>query len=447
MALCVFGRVRMSLSLAMRVLVVNIFMFSLFLYPNRHFFMPRVLLQEIERKVLRFLTLSHGPNWECSRQLAHCMVHNFYDFPMSVVSCPLTKPGLTFAVARSPHWDAGDDDTHFFPILPPVGRLRSIFQAYCRNYTFRNFVGSWSSSSKTTFVFCINGWLVQNSIVGRLTWNIGCKHKDGTVPRCVAHYDTCPGVCLNLTDGFCWKHTSMLSSLLPDWSQHESLMNPYNVVSVPGPLIVSTICRVVSQCWTFTTASVTLPICLQSLMVDTASCYKNDGREACWRALSLSSLPFGMSWSPLPFIHQIEGSSTGQPAMSMVGALLSLSLPQTTTTRSVCPPLPTPGVTIYRSDGVCRGQGTIAETLAGWSAAVWSADARGLGAGIAFATARGVLVMIIPTIKCVHVCDSFSALHILWDVRHIYREFNQTADTLSNQAIDERDSNGFSAFW
>ena len=38
-------------------------------------------------------------------------------------------------------------------------------------------------------------------------------------------------------------------------------------------------------------------------------------------------------------------------------------------------------------------------------------------------------------------------LHISWDIRHIYREFNQTADTLSNQAIDERDSNGFSAFW
>ena len=49
--------------------------------------------------------------------------------------------------------------------------------------------------------------------------------------------------------------------------------------------------------------------------------------------------------------------------------------------------------------------------------------------------------------QCVHVCDSLSALHISWDIRHIFREFNQTADTLSNQAIDERDSNGFSAFW
>ena len=45
--------------------------------------------------------------------------------------------------------------------------------------------------------------------------------------------------------------------------------------------------------------------------------------------------------------------------------------------------------------------------------------------------------------QCVHVCDSLSALHISWDIRHIYREFNQTADTLSNQAIDERDSNDF----
>ena len=166
----------------------------------------------------------------------------------------------------------------------------------------------------------------------------------------------------------------------------------------------------------------------------------------------------------------------------------------------VCPPLPTPGVTIYRSDGACRGQGTIAETLAGWGAAVWSADARGLGAGVAFATARGFLgndysnnqaeyfallqclfralrlqdphvIFEVDSLilakqlarhlpwscrsenlialhqQCVHVCDSLSALHISWDIRHIYREFNQTADALSNQAIDERDSNGFSAFW
>ena len=52
MAFSVFSRAQFSLSLAIRVLVVNIFMFT----PNRQFFMPRVLLQEIERTVLRFLT-------------------------------------------------------------------------------------------------------------------------------------------------------------------------------------------------------------------------------------------------------------------------------------------------------------------------------------------------------------------------------------------------------
>ena len=37
MALSVFGRVQFSLSLAMRVLVVNIFFFPLYSCPNRHF--------------------------------------------------------------------------------------------------------------------------------------------------------------------------------------------------------------------------------------------------------------------------------------------------------------------------------------------------------------------------------------------------------------------------
>ena len=49
--------------------------------------------------------------------------------------------------------------------------------------------------------------------------------------------------------------------------------------------------------------------------------------------------------------------------------------------------------------------------------------------------------------QCVHVCDALPPPHILWDIRDICREFNQTADALSNQAIDERDTNGPSQFW
>ena len=57
--------------------------------------------------------------------------------------------------------------------------------------------------------------------------------------------------------------------------------------------------------------------------------------------------------------------------------------------------------------------GTIAETLAGWDAAEWSTDARGLGAGIDFATARGFRVvsleMSIPIIK-LNLLPFFSVL-------------------------------------
>ena len=179
----------------------------------------------------------------------------------------------------------------------------------------------------------------------------------------------------------------------------------------------------------------------------------------------------------------------GELAMSIIGAVLSYN-------DRILPPLPTPGVTIYRSDGACRDQGTNTETDASWGAAVWWADDRGLGAGVAFATARGFLgndysnnqvecfalsralrlqdphvIFEVDSLlldkqlarhlpwtcrsenliafhqQCVHVCDSLSALHISWDFRHIYREFNQTADALSDQAIDERDANGSSAFW
>ena len=57
--------------------------------------------------------------------------------------------------------------------------------------------------------------------------------------------------------------------------------------------------------------------------------------------------------------------------------------------------------------------GTIAETLAGWDAAEWSTDARGLGAGIDFATVRGFRVvsleMSIPIIK-LNLLPFFSVL-------------------------------------
>ena len=38
--------------------------------------------------------------------------------------------------------------------------------------------------------------------------------------------------------------------------------------------------------------------------------------------------------------------------------------------------------------------------------------------------------------ECIHVGKDLDARGVRWLVRHIYREYNQTADALANQAID-----------
>ena len=38
--------------------------------------------------------------------------------------------------------------------------------------------------------------------------------------------------------------------------------------------------------------------------------------------------------------------------------------------------------------------------------------------------------------KCLQLGDTLDARGITWSIRHIYREYNQAADSLSNEAID-----------
>ena len=158
-----------------------------------------------------------------------------------------------------------------------------------------------------------------------------------------------------------------------------------------------------------------------------------------------------------------------------------------------------PNNVIYRSDGASRGQGTDGECMAGWGAAVWNATPDGHGAGAPAATARGYLgeasnnvaeyagiraclrraarnpeprIMfevdsmllarqlarhhpwacraegLLPYfVECASLCEYLSAIGVDWNIRHVYRELNQVADALSNQAIDERDTNGASSAW
>ena len=55
-SLAIFSQIRSRLSLAIRLVVVNVFLFPLFSYLNRQFFMPTAVLRGVERKVLAFTT-------------------------------------------------------------------------------------------------------------------------------------------------------------------------------------------------------------------------------------------------------------------------------------------------------------------------------------------------------------------------------------------------------
>ena len=153
------------------------------------------------------------------------------------------------------------------------------------------------------------------------------------------------------------------------------------------------------------------------------------------------------------------------------------------------PPAPAPERTIYRSDGASRGQGIEGTGVAGWGAAVWQPTAEGYGEGPSHATACGFLghevsnnvaeyialrACLLRAVRLLepHVvfqvdsllvsrqlarynawacrsaeliplrdeCRRLGAVlndaAVIWEVRHIYREFNQTADSLANQGVD-----------
>lgn len=55
-ALAEFSSIRVRLSFAMRIAVVNTFFVSLFSFVNRLFFMPEAILQSIETRILSFLS-------------------------------------------------------------------------------------------------------------------------------------------------------------------------------------------------------------------------------------------------------------------------------------------------------------------------------------------------------------------------------------------------------
>ena len=148
-----------------------------------------------------------------------------------------------------------------------------------------------------------------------------------------------------------------------------------------------------------------------------------------------------------------------------------------------------PDCVVYRSDGANRGQGRHGESIAGWGAAVWLATEEGDATGPPYATVYGHAgagvsnnvaeylgfleclrravqrgdAMVIFQVdsylvarqmsrynswacrsvdlvpirdECLRLGQQLTENCIFWEVRHIYREYNQSADSLANQGVD-----------
>ena len=362
--------------------------------------MPRVLLQEIERKVLRFLT---PITWaKLGMFSAVGVVYGtqlfLQDFRLSNVASVLStheawsdiRRGTISALGR---WRR----RHTF--LPKSAISWKVAFDF-----FRHTVGTTRSAilsvaghrrPKRLFRFFVSavGWCRTPSL-GDLPGTSGTSQRMGWSH--IASYTTTPAQeCASTSQMVPVEGTPQCSQYFCQTGCSACVKNPYNVVSVPSLLIISTICHAVLQ---RSDNSIRDAANLPPII---------DGRHSLmlqerWEGSVLASiLAFFFAIWTVRSMHR-----RGVHFLSFLElrdlVLVSLQCPwlvRCCPTRShkqrqqdrVCPPLSNPEVTIYRSDGACGCQGTITETLAGWGAAVWSADARGLGAGVAFATARGFL--------------------------------------------------------
>ena len=50
-------------------------------------------------------------------------------------------------------------------------------------------------------------------------------------------------------------------------------------------------------------------------------------------------------------------------------------------------------------------------------------------------------------LDCVRLGDLLTQNNVEWQIRHVYREFNQVTDALANRAIDDQSTNGPSNGW
>ncbi len=511
-ALAVFTRVRSSLPLAIRMVIVNVFLYTLFAYPNRHFFMPSSLLREVEAKTLSFMTpicwcklgmfTAIGRLYGLRVCLSDLRISNVASLLSTHESWADIRAGNAEVISRwrrrmtclanpAVSWKVAFDfylhatgETYQLT-LTNASRRRSPTRPFrvLRRQLSESEAPRWRDYFEQRVE--AKGWVGSLLLRGlrRLPRSMPQAHRwfllkvHLNAPMNSVRMAAAGRLFGDQRCAFCQSAPDSLSHV----SQRPAVLAAYDgVASLAGlpPLLDARRALLLQDDWDG--ASVAGTVATFAAVWDIrAMCRRGvgyDGTDALvdllWRGLQC---PWLLRCVPSRDKRERRQARVREPD-------------------------PVANAVIYRSDGACRGQGSSEESVAGWGAAVWAASADGRGSGPPTATARGFLgnnasnnvaeyaglracmerasrspdpsVMfevdsmlvakqmcpIMPWAcrsenllglhsDCLRLADVFEQNGTSWGIRHIYREFNQTADTLSNQAIDERDANGPSRYW
>ena len=512
-ALAVFSSIRARLSLAIRLVVINVFLLPLFSYLNRQFFMPSGLLRNVEGKMLAFLTpvswsklgmfSAVGKVYGLQVSLRDLRLANVASVLATYEALPDLEEGTATVLARwrrrhtqlanpAISWKVAFD---FYVATTGVSYKSTLNASFMRTdgqqkpfrALYRQLADSelprWRDYLKQRVM--AKGWDGDLLLRGlrRLPRSLSQAHRwfllklHLNAPVTSARMAVAGVAIEDVSCAFCRTGDDSVGHI----SRCPAVLAAYDAVSgvtLLPPLLDARSSLMLQEDWDGATVAGIIAVFsivwdIRSMCRRGVSYGDHDGLvDLVWTCVQC---PWLARCCPTRTKRQRRGQRVREPDVM-------------------------PCVVIYRSDGASRGQGRAHETIAGWGAAVWSATESGRGSGPPFAVARGFLGnnvsnnvaeyeglracmrralrirdlqvafevdsmllarqmahhrpwacrsenLLAIHVDCVGLGERLSELGVSWRVRHIYREFNQTADTLSNQAIDEQDTNGHSANW
>jgi len=484
---------RKGMSTATRIQATNVFAFSAFAYLNRHFWMPRGIVERVEAQALRFIT---PIAWAKLRFFSAAA--EIYGLRTSLIDLRLTNAAQLLAVGQT----AGIGDANAAAL------------------------SRWHESGGNLANPAVSWWTAvefYQATVGQSyvhTWRerYGDEAMDRRLHRflyrrmCMAEADDWRGYVRARVAAKGWDGTALLHELrqmprsMPQGHRWFLMQVHLNAPITSGRSAAAGICAAESCAFCGIGVDSIAHLASCPLVLDA---YDQIRQKASLpplvggqRALMLQepaegaercavTAVFAAAWRLRSTVRRCPSRVTGQKVAALLLTCLQcpwLSFCAPTRDRKerrarrVKAPPPVPSdCAVYRSDGACRGP----ERLTGWGAAYWAPGTQGRGEstaticghvglgstnniaeyqGVWAALRRAFQEPLEPCIfevdsylvaeqlngrwscrngdlvgmhsECRHILDALTKRGQKWQLLHIYREFNTTADQLANAGVD-----------